>query len=161
MSLQVKVITPEKVIWSDTSDQVVLPAVTGDLGILKDHAPLVTVLDAGVVRKRSADKWVPLIVFGGFAEVENNQVTILGNGAEEISSTLTKQDAQKMLDKGLRVMVNSDDPAYFGGYLNKNLIDTSKALNLELNHVKILIENSFKSSFLNEKIKNEWLKKIN
>ena len=44
MSLQVKVITPEKVIWSDTSDQVVLPAVTGDLGILKDHAPLVTVL---------------------------------------------------------------------------------------------------------------------
>ena len=66
-----------------------------------------------------------------------------------------------MLDKGLIVMVNSDDPAYFGGYLNKNLIDTSKALNLELNHVKILIENSFKSSFLNEKIKNEWLKKIN
>jgi len=98
MSLQVKVITPEKVIWSETSDQVVLPAVTGDLGILKDHAPLVTVLDAGVVRKRNAEKWVPLIVFGGFAEVENNQVTILGNGAEEISSTLTKQGAQEMLD---------------------------------------------------------------
>ena len=57
MSLQVKVITPEKVIWSDTSDQVVLPAVTGDLGILKDHAPLVTVLDAGVVRKRNDSKW--------------------------------------------------------------------------------------------------------
>jgi F-type H+-transporting ATPase subunit epsilon len=98
MSLQVKVITPEKVIWSETSDQVVLPAVTGDLGILKDHAPLVTVLDAGVVRKRNAEKWVPLILFGGFAEVENNQVTILGNGAEEISSELTKQEAQEMLD---------------------------------------------------------------
>ena len=106
MSLQVTVITPEKVIWSDTSDQVVLPAVTGDLGILKDHAPLVTVLDAGVVRKRSADKWVPLIVFGGFAEVENNQVTILGNGAEEISSTLTKQDAQKMLDNVSETLEN-------------------------------------------------------
>ena len=106
MSLQVKVITPEKVIWSDTSDQVVLPAVTGDLGILKDHAPLVTVLDAGVVRKRSADKWVPLIVCGGFAEVENNQVTILGNGAEEISSTLTKQDAQKMLDNVSETLEN-------------------------------------------------------
>ena len=106
MSLQVKVITPEKVIWSDTSDQVVLHAVTGDLGILKDHAPLVPVLDAGVVRKRSADKWVPLIVFGGFAEVENNQVTILGNGAEEISSTLTKQDAQKMLDNVSETLEN-------------------------------------------------------
>ena len=74
---------------------------------------------------------------------------------------LENHNLKQMLDKGLRVMVNSDDPAYFGGYLNKNLIDTSKALNLELNHVKILIENSFKSSFLNEKIKNEWLNKIN
>ena len=74
---------------------------------------------------------------------------------------LENHNLKQMLDKGLRVMVNSDDPAYFGGYLNKNLIDTSKALKLELNHVKILIENSFKSSFLNEKIKNEWLKKIN
>jgi len=112
MSLQVKVITPEKVIWSDTSEQVVLPAVTGDLGILKDHAPLVTVLDAGVVRKRDAEKWVPLILFGGFAEVENNQVTILGNGAEEISSVLTKQEAQEMLDtvsKNLENLKQSTD----------------------------------------------------
>jgi F-type H+-transporting ATPase subunit epsilon len=106
MSLQVKVITPEKVIWSETSDQVVLPAVTGELGILKDHAPLVTVLDAGVVRKRTSEKWVPLIVFGGFAEVENNQVTILGNGAEEISSTLTKQDAEEMFNKVSETLEN-------------------------------------------------------
>ena len=106
MSLQVKGITPEKVIWSETSDQVVLPAVTGDLGILKDHAPLVTVLDAGVVRKRTSEKWVPLIVFGGFAEVENNQVTILGNGAEEISSTLTKQDAEEMFNKVSETLEN-------------------------------------------------------
>ena len=74
---------------------------------------------------------------------------------------LENHNLKQMLDKDLVVMVNSDDPAYFGGYLNKNLIDTSKALNLELNHVKILIENSFKSSFLDKKIKNEWLKKIN
>ena len=65
-----------------------------------------------------------------------------------------------MLDKGLRVMVNSDDPAYFGGYLNKNLIETSKALNLSLEEVKVLIQNSFKSSFLDEKSKNNWVNKI-
>ncbi len=74
---------------------------------------------------------------------------------------LENHNLKQMLDKGLRAMVNSDDPAYFGGYLNKNLIDTANALNLELNHIKILIENSFKSSFLDEKTKNEWLKKIN
>ena len=65
-----------------------------------------------------------------------------------------------MLDKGLRVMVNSDDPAYFGGYLNTNLIETTKALNLSLEDVKILIQNSFKSSFLDESTKNSWLSKI-
>jgi len=73
---------------------------------------------------------------------------------------LENHNLKKMLDKGLRVMVNSDDPAYFGGYLNTNLIEASKALNLSLNEVKILIQNSFKSSFLDEKSKNIWLNKI-
>ena len=57
-------------------------------------------------------------------------------------------------------MVNSDDPAYFGGYLNKNLIETQLALDLNLEEVKNLIINSFKSSFLEDNKKNEWIKKI-
>ncbi len=73
---------------------------------------------------------------------------------------LENHNLKKMLDKGLRVMVNSDDPAYFGGYLNKNLIETSKALNLNMVDVRVLIENSFKSSFLDENSKNNWLGKI-
>ena len=73
---------------------------------------------------------------------------------------LENHNLKKMLDKGLRVMVNSDDPAYFGGYLNTNLIETAKALQLTLEDIKILIQNSFKSSFLDEKTKNNWLSKI-
>ena len=73
---------------------------------------------------------------------------------------LENHNLKRMLDKGLRVMVNSDDPAYFGGYLNTNLIETTKALNLNLDDIKILIQNSFKSSFLDEKHKNNWLNKI-
>ncbi len=73
---------------------------------------------------------------------------------------LENHNLKKMLDEDLRVMVNSDDPAYFGGYLNTNLIKTSKALNLSLDEVKILIQNSFKSSFLDEKSKNIWLNRI-
>ena len=78
-----------------------------------------------------------------------------------VFNKLENHNLKKMLDKGLRVMVNSDDPAYFGGYLNKNLIETSKALNLDIQDVKILIENSFKSSFLDEEEKKKWLNKIN
>ncbi len=85
----------------------------------------------------------------------------LSNVKLSVFDKLENHNLKKMLDRGLRVMVNSDDPAYFGGYLNKNLIETSKALNLKLEDVKKLIENSFKSSFLDEENKQNWLKKIN
>ena len=66
-----------------------------------------------------------------------------------------------MLDKGLMVMVNSDDPAYFGGYLNANLIESQRALNLSKEDVKKLVINSFKSSFLNESKKKIWIDEVN
>ncbi len=78
-----------------------------------------------------------------------------------VFENLKNHNLKKMLKKGLRVMVNSDDPAYFGGYLNKNLIETSKALDLNINDIKTLILNSFKSSFLDDEKKNDWIKRIN
>ena len=57
-------------------------------------------------------------------------------------------------------MVNSDDPAYFGGYLNKNFIEIQEALDLSHEQVKTLLINSFKSSFLNEEKKSLWISKI-
>ena len=74
---------------------------------------------------------------------------------------LNNHNLKKMLKRELRVMVNSDDPAYFGGYLNKNLIETQSALDLSMEEVKTLIINSFKSSFLDDAKKNEWIAKIN
>ena len=65
-----------------------------------------------------------------------------------------------MLNLGLRAMVNSDDPAYFGGYLNKNLIEIQSALDLSIDDIKTLIINSFKASFLNEEKKMEWISKV-
>ena len=66
-----------------------------------------------------------------------------------------------MLDKGLMVMVNSDDPAYFGGYLNANFIESQRALNLSREDIKKLVINSFKSSFLNESEKKIWIDEVN
>ena len=66
-----------------------------------------------------------------------------------------------MLDKGLMVMVNSDDPAYFGGYLNANFIESQRELNLSKEDIKKLVINSFKSSFLNESKKKIWIDKVN
>ena len=65
-----------------------------------------------------------------------------------------------MLNNELMVMVNSDDPAYFGGYINENLILCQAALNLSMREVKTLIINSFKSSFLKEEKKKEWIDRL-
>jgi len=85
----------------------------------------------------------------------------LSNIKLRVFSKLEDHNIKKMLDKKLMVMVNSDDPAYFGGYLNKNLIETQAALNLSHDEVKTLLINSFKSSFLNEEKKRQWISKIN
>ena len=84
----------------------------------------------------------------------------LSNIKLRVFNTLQDHNLKKMLNSELMVMVNSDDPAYFGGYINKNYIETQKALNLSLKEVKTLIINSFKSSFLKKKEKRKWIEQI-
>ena len=74
---------------------------------------------------------------------------------------LEDHNLKRLLDRGLMVTVNSDDPSYFGGYLNRNMIDCQKALNLSMEDVKKLAVNSFKSSFLNIDKKKKWIDQIN
>ena len=84
----------------------------------------------------------------------------LSNIKLKIFKTLKDHNLKKMLDINLMVMVNSDDPAYFGGYLNQNLIEIQQALNLSRSEIKKLIINSFKSSFLTKIQKKDWINKI-
>jgi F-type H+-transporting ATPase subunit epsilon len=84
MTLTVRVISPDKTVWDAPAEEVVLPSTTGQLGILTGHAPLLTALDIGVMRVRAAknQNWQAIALSGGFAEIEENEVTILVNGAE-------------------------------------------------------------------------------
>lgn len=82
MPLTVRVVAPDKTVWDSAAEEVVLPSTTGQLGILSGHAPLLTALDIGVMRVRANKEWVAIALMGGFAEVENDEVTILVNAAE-------------------------------------------------------------------------------
>ena len=97
-------------------------------------------------------------------ELSKNQIPLtvcpLSNVKLKVFKTLREHNLKKMLNKNLMVMINSDDPAYFGGYLNENIIEVQKALHLSKSEIKTLIINSFKSSFLNEEQKKEWINKI-
>ena len=98
MSLNVRVITPDKVVWDAMVDELILPSSTGQIGILTDHAPLLTALDIGVMRLKSDSAWRSIVIMEGFAEVEENKVTILCNGAEE-GSSIDLKTAQEELEK--------------------------------------------------------------
>ena len=98
MSLNVRVITPDKVVWDADSEELILPSSTGKLGILTDHAPLLTALDIGVMRLKTGTEWTSIVLMEGFAEIEDNKVTVLCNGAEE-SSTIDAAKAQSDLEK--------------------------------------------------------------
>lgn len=91
MSLYIRVIAPDGLIWDTTVDEVVLPSLTGQLGILTGHAPLITALEIGILRIKVNSKWTPIIVLGGFAVIKNNEVIVLISGVEEI----LKQDYGK------------------------------------------------------------------
>ncbi len=97
-------------------------------------------------------------------KLRNNQIPLtvcpLSNIKLRVFKKLEEHNLKKMLDQKLMVMINSDDPAYFGGYINKNLIESQAALNLSMNDIKTLLINSFKSSFLKEEKKREWISKI-
>jgi len=84
MTLKVRVIAPDKTVWNESAEEIILPSITGQLGILTGHAPLLSALDTGVMRVRSdkAQNWISIALMGGFAEVEQDEVTILVNGAE-------------------------------------------------------------------------------
>ena len=94
----------------------------------------------------------------------DNQIPLtvcpLSNLKLQVVSDLTQHPLKKMLDKGLLAMINSDDPAYFGGYVNENFLQTAIALNLSENDILKLAKNSFKASFLPDEDKASWIEKL-
>jgi adenosine deaminase len=73
---------------------------------------------------------------------------------------MVKHPLSEMLEKGIIATVNSDDPAYFGGYINENFLSVANALNLTSEHIALLAKNSFSASFLEEDEKQRMIEKV-
>ena len=73
---------------------------------------------------------------------------------------LTKHSAARLLRRGLVVTINSDDPAYFGGYVADNYIGTAEALGLSGDQLLQVARNSFEASFLSDAEKQSHLEAI-
>jgi F-type H+-transporting ATPase subunit epsilon len=98
MTMNIRVLTPDRVICSTTADEVVLPGLTGQIGVLDGHASLITALDTGLLRIKLDNKWTPIILCGGLAEIDRNRVTVLVNDVEELVK-LNLSEVTKELEK--------------------------------------------------------------
>lgn len=107
MTLKIRVIAPDRTVWNADAEEVILPSSTGQLGILTGHIPLLTALDIGVMRVRVEKDWIPIVLLGGFAEIENNVITILVNGAEE-GSEINIDNAQTNLQEAISMLTEAE-----------------------------------------------------
>ncbi len=84
----------------------------------------------------------------------------LSNVKLSVFKKLEEHNLKELLDAGLIATVNSDDPAYFGGYMSENFLGVQKSLNLTKKHIYTLAKNSFKASFLSDLEKQKYLDKL-
>jgi len=83
MSLTLRILAPDKNVFDETVEEVILPSTTGLLGILPGHISMVTAIGIGVLKVRKSNgSWNSIALMGGFAEVDSNDVTVLVNSAE-------------------------------------------------------------------------------
>ena len=105
--MNIRVLTPDRVICSTTADEVVLPGLTGQIGVLAGHASLITALDTGLLRIKLNEKWTPIILCGGLAEVDSDRVTVLVNDVEELVA-VELSEATKELEKATSAIENAE-----------------------------------------------------
>ena len=84
----------------------------------------------------------------------------LSNTALQVVDDLKDHPLKKMMDLGLKVTVNSDDPAYFGGQVNQNYVEIQKALNLNKEDLYQLAKNSFQYALIDKELKTKYLDEL-
>lgn len=79
---RLEIVTPQKKVFSEDVKFLVAPGTDGELGVLPEHAPLITSLNIGILRIEQEGKTIKVVLSGGFMEVRNSKVTVLATSAE-------------------------------------------------------------------------------
>ncbi len=114
MPIRCEIVSQDRMVYQGDADIVVLPGSEGEMGILPNHAPLLTTLKMGIIKVRSHGKEEIFTVAGGVAEVQPQIVTVLADAAENVEeidvarAEAARKRAEEMLSKG----VPADSDAY-------------------------------------------------
>ncbi len=104
-----EIVTAEQVVYSDDVDVVVAPGVEGQLAILPNHAPLMTMLQPGEIMVRKEGEEDSIFVSGGFLEVQGNKVTVLADTAERAEEIDTARAEEARLRAEQRIVIPSSE----------------------------------------------------
>ena len=109
MASQVDIVTPERMLISDEVDMVTLPGMSGQMGILRGHAPLLSTLDIGEIVLHRGNESEYIAVGGGVAEVRPDKVTILADSAEH-EAEIDLERAQAAMERAQKFLAEGGPP---------------------------------------------------
>lgn len=129
MTFYLEIITPEKIIFKDRVNELIVPTTTGEVGIMPNHVPLLTQISSGELVIKQGQKEHSLAISGGFMEVTQNQTTILADYAvrSEDIEIAKAQEAQKRAQKAMEEKVSERDFAEAEAQLRRSLLELKVA----------------------------------
>ncbi len=107
--IKFKIVTPEKTVFEEEIDQVTLPTQEGEITVLPNHIPLISVLSPGELVIKKDNEEIDMAVSGGMIEVRNNEIVILADTAERAEEIDLKraeearERAEKLKDEKIRM----------------------------------------------------------
>jgi len=100
------ILTPNNLFPLYDREDLILPTITGNVGILKGHAPIITVIDTGSLLYKVKGKWNTVAVIGGCAIVREDNVLLIVNEVVT-SESLSKEEATRILDEAVKALARS------------------------------------------------------
>jgi F-type H+-transporting ATPase subunit epsilon len=129
MKLSVSVLTPQAEIFSGEADEVIVPTVKGEIGILPNHVALLTQIEPGELQIKNGGKTQSIAIMGGYVEIGKNQVNILGDfaiRAEDIEIAKVEQ-AKKQAEKQKQEKVSQQDLATIEAEMRRSILELKVA----------------------------------
>jgi ATP synthase F1 epsilon subunit len=111
MLLKTKIIATNRTVEHKVQ-QAVLPTLSGEIGILPNHIPILTGLETGVVRLKIDGRWLPIIIVDGIAKVNNNELVLIVRILEEIQDLggITLDQAKQALNEATEACTKATNP---------------------------------------------------
>ena len=142
-NIQLKIVTPERLVFEETVDSLTVPTENGEIGILPNHIPLISAITQGDIVAMKSNEPIPFAVVGGFVQVKPDEVVILADFSEYVSN------------------LSEDDIAIAKDRAEKAMNDKEKLSHEEFEHFNTQLERALTSGRVRGKWKGKKYKKIN